>query len=137
MGGQEEGLEEGPPSSRALPACTRVGRPRGGPARAPMPRRHGCSVSGAAAGHSKNRRFIDIGKRKMTAGTDCPETPLIRTLTTALYARDRVLSPGPDLEIECIHTGTGYTLFVFGIHTLEPWDTHVIHANYEKWGWGA
>ena len=22
-----------------------------------------------------------------------------------------------DLEIECIHTGTGYTLFVFGIHT--------------------
>ena len=41
------------------------------------------------------------------------------------------------MEIECIHTGTGYTLFVFGIHTLEPWDTHVIHANHEKWGWGA
>ena len=41
-----------------------------------------------------------------------------------------------DLEIECIRTGTGYTLFVFGIHTgytlYEPWDTHVIHANHEK-----
>ena len=46
---------------------------------------------------------------------------------------------GADLEIECLHTSTGYTLFwdTHRIHTLEPWDTHVIHANHEKWGWGA
>ena len=26
-------------------------------------------------------------------------------------------TPGADLELEFIHTSTGYTLFVFGIHT--------------------
>ena len=35
----------------------------------------------------------------------------------ALGTRLHLSVSSPDLEIECIHTSTGYALFVFGVHT--------------------
>ena len=47
-------------------------------------------------------------KKLHIAGVEC---------ITACCTAGACCTTGPDLEIECIHTSTGYTLFVFGIHT--------------------
>ena len=70
-----------------------------------------CSAAGGAGDRNPGKGSGGGGKHVRQRASRVFSGPMGPVLRSAFCGTC------PDLEIECIHTSTGYTLFVFGIHT--------------------